>query len=152
MGRPPKEGVDYFPHKTRHGETMFVIEERFGNDGYATWFKILEMLGQKENHYLNCNNGRPTWEYLKARTHLGDELLKEIIDTLANLEAIDSQLWKKKVIWSQHFCDGIADVYKKRKTETPQRPSFCSENDSTTALSVPRSTQRERESKESKQK
>jgi hypothetical protein len=155
MGRSPKEGVDYFPHKAKHGETMFILERQFGNDGYSAWFKILESLAAKEGHFLDCHNGKPTWEYLKAKTNLDDEKLLSVINLLAKLDAIDSELWSIKVIWSQHFCDGIADVYKKRKANMPQKPSFCDRNpgfrdrnDSSAVISVTESTQRERGSKE----
>jgi hypothetical protein len=31
-----------------HGRKMYIIEEKFGNDGYATWFKLLEQLGKSK--------------------------------------------------------------------------------------------------------
>jgi len=48
MARPNKQGVDYFPHFVNHGKTMFILEEKFGNNGYAFWFKLLELLGKEE--------------------------------------------------------------------------------------------------------
>ena len=51
MTRPMKKGVDYFPHACVHGQTMFILEQRWGNDGYAFWFKLLEMLGTTEGHF-----------------------------------------------------------------------------------------------------
>ena len=45
MARPKKQTVDYFPHIIKQGKTMTILENRFGNDGYAFWFKLLEILG-----------------------------------------------------------------------------------------------------------
>ena len=45
MARPRKQTVDYFPHYCKCGRTIFILENRFGNDGYAFWFKLLEILG-----------------------------------------------------------------------------------------------------------
>ena len=45
MSRPRKAVVDYFPHYVNHGKTLFILEQKYGNDGYAFWFKLLEMLG-----------------------------------------------------------------------------------------------------------
>ena len=45
MARPAKLTVDYFPHIINQGKTIFIIENNYGNDGYAFWFKLLELLG-----------------------------------------------------------------------------------------------------------
>ena len=56
MGRPSKKGVEYFQHDTDASEskTIFIIENLFGNDGYAAWFKLLECLGKTRGIYLDC--------------------------------------------------------------------------------------------------
>jgi hypothetical protein len=48
MAREQRTDVDYFPHECNHGRKMYIIEEKFGNDGYATWFKLLEQLGKSK--------------------------------------------------------------------------------------------------------
>lgn len=47
MGRLPKIGVDYFTHDVHAatGPTLFTVQNSFGNDGYALWFKLLEFMG-----------------------------------------------------------------------------------------------------------
>ncbi|MBA7524283.1 hypothetical protein ES705_16420 [subsurface metagenome] len=122
MARPKKKTVDYFPHQVSHGKTIFILEERFGNDGYAFWFKLLEILGKTEDHVFRCGNSEE-WMFLIAKTHVSEKTATEILDTLAALNAIDAELWQTKIVWVQNFVDGIADVYKKRKIETPLRPS-----------------------------
>ena len=121
MARPKKTTVDYFPHYCQHKKTMYILEQRYGNDGYAFWFKLLELLGDTEGHYINCNN-EATWEFLQAKTRLDSNLCHEILNLLAKLDAIDPELWAQKVVWSQNFVDGIADVYKNRRTKVPSKP------------------------------
>ena len=141
MSRPIKKGVDYFPHTCVHGQTMFILEQRWGNDGYAFWFKLLELLGSTEGHVLDAEN-TATREFLAAKTRLSVEQCYEILDLLADLDAIDQELWKKHhVIWCQNFVDNLEPVYRKRKTETPTKPSFCDENSSIDDVSVTESTQ-----------
>lgn len=123
MARPKKKGVDYFPHDCVTGKTIFILEQKFGNDGYAFWFKLLEFLGTKEGHYLDCNDTEDM-EFLQAKTKLDDEFICKILDLLSNLKAIDPELWQKKIVWSQRFVDGVAVVYTNRKIETPRRPDF----------------------------
>lgn len=120
MARPKKATVDYFPHVTDHGKTMFILESRFGNDGYAVFFKILEQLGKSKSHYIDCNESA-TWEFLAAYCRVSSETLNEILNMCSSLGAIDSDLWSSKVIYSQNFVDGIVEAYRLRKMEIPTK-------------------------------
>jgi len=125
VGRHKKQTVDYFPHMVAHKRTMFVIEGKWGNDGYAFWFKLLEILGSTEGHFFDCNP-RENWEFLQAKTRFNDSKTRDILDTLAGLNAIDAELWKDKIIWSQNFVDGITPVYDNRHTKPPEKPKKIS--------------------------
>ena len=121
MARPIKNTVDYFPHIVNHGKTIFILESKFGNDGYAFWFKLLELLGSSHNHVYDYGN-LSDWEFLLAKTKVSEEKAHEILKTLADVGAIDSELLEKKMIWCENFIKGIEVVYKSRRQETPQRP------------------------------
>lgn len=115
--------MDYFPHVCNHGQTMFIVEQRFGNDGYAFWFKLLETLGSTDGHFLDCGNPA-AWEFLIAKTRLSEDSCTGILDLLAKLGAIDPTLWAQRIIWCQNFVDGIAPAYTKRGAETPPKPEL----------------------------
>ena len=100
---------------------MFILEQRWGNDGYSFWFKLLETLGTTEGHYIDCNDPA-AWQFLQATTRQDEITTSSILDVLASLNAIDSELWENKIIWSQNFVDGIASVYSNRRVEKPSRP------------------------------
>ncbi len=120
MARPKKSTVEYFPHYVHHHKTMFTIEAKFGNDGYAFWFKLLELLGASDNHYLDCNEVE-TWEYLLAKTHLDEVTANNILSLLANLSAIDKDLWQHKIIWSENFLENLNTVYNRRDLKPLQK-------------------------------
>jgi len=122
MGRPSKKYVDYFPHDTDASErrTLFVIESNYGNNGYAFWFKLLEVLGRKDGHFLDLNDDNELI-FLSAKTRLSTEETKLILDLLAKLGAIDRELWAKRIVWSQNFVDRITDVYRIRKKKPPSK-------------------------------
>ena len=156
MGRSPKKGVDYFSHDvTAAGSpSMFTVQEEFGNDGYAFWFKLLEHLGTKENLTIDCNDAAE-WRFLVAKAKVSKEKAEQILDLLAEIGSIDAELWKQKVIWSDNFVSRVADVYKKRGTEIPSKPDFCDRNTSTPDVSEAESTQskvKESKGKKSKDK
>ena len=123
MARPGKTKVDYFPHVTRTGKTIAILEARWGNDGYAFWFKTLELLGSSEGFYYNCN--RPSdWEYLLSKTRTTEATATAILEKLAEIDAIDAELWDRKVIWSDNLVGNLTPVFDKRKSTPPQKPEF----------------------------
>lgn len=123
MARPRKQTVDYFPHMCSHKKTMYILEQRYGNDGYSFWFKLLEMLGSYEGHYIDFNDVGD-WEFLQSKTRLSEDICQEILDLLAKLEAIDKESWEHRIVWSQNFVDGLAPVYTNRRQPLPKKPSF----------------------------
>ena len=127
MPRHVKYTADYFPHVAHHGKTMFILESKFGNDGYAFWFKLLELLCSTEGHCYDCDSAE-NWGFLTSVMHVNDETATEILDLLAKLGAIDSDLWDDKRIWSQHLVDNLSPLYAKRTTEIPQKPHNRGEN------------------------
>lgn len=123
MARPGKTKVDYFPHVTQTGKTIAILEARWGNDGYAFWFKTLELLGNSEGFYYNCNNPSD-WEYLLSKTRVTEATASAILEKLAEIDAIDAELWREKIIWSDHFAGNLAPVFDKRKSTPPRKPEF----------------------------
>ena len=124
MGRKDKFTVDYFPHNCNHGKTIFILETRFGNNGYAVWFKTLELLGSSNNHFIDCRN-TTDWEFMSAKMQVEPDRLQQIYNLLANLKAIDQDLWEHKIIWSQKFIDNLEDVYSRRTSICMNKDSLC---------------------------
>ena len=130
MGRGQKSGVDYFSHDVgaHNKKTLSVLRSRFGNDGYAFWFIMLELLGEQTELSFDCSD-EISWVYLCSETGVSETKAAEVLDFLARIEAIDKALWQnKKIIWCQGFVDRLKDVYKKRRDEIPQKPCAEIEN------------------------
>ena len=125
MARPKKQTVDYFPHYVNSGKTLFILEKNYGNDGYAFWFKVLELLGSTNGHIIDSRKP-DEWEFLLAKTIVSDSLARDILDLLAKLNAIDQELWSKGIIWGTNFVDNVSDVYKNRKVGMPKKPDLNS--------------------------
>jgi hypothetical protein len=117
MSKPKKTTVDYFPHYVDHGKTLFNLQSIYGNDGYAFWFKTLELLGKTENHYYDCND-KGDWRYLLSYTNFSEEKANEILKLLAELRAIDNELWEMRIIFSEKFIDNLQQLYS-RRGQTP---------------------------------
>jgi hypothetical protein len=127
MAREQRTDVDYFPHECNHGRKMYIIEEKFGNDGYATWFKLLEQLGKSKNHYIDFSDDM-TLMFLSSIFRIEQEKTIEILTYLSKVSAIDKYLFENhKIIYSQKFCDSITDAYRRRKTEMLQYDDILNE-------------------------
>ena len=55
MARQEQNNVEYFSFLCKEGKAMFYIEHKYGNDGYATWIRILRKLGVTYYHYLKLS-------------------------------------------------------------------------------------------------
>jgi hypothetical protein len=117
MARPERNNVDYFPFICKEGKSMYYIEHKYGNDGFATWIKILRMLAVTDYHFINLSNDVELM-YLAAKCKISEEILKNIIKDLCSLGEIDSTLWNEnKILFSQKFIDNIQDAYNKRNNK-----------------------------------
>ena len=113
MARPERNTVDYYPHLVGEGKKMYFIDKKYGNDGYATWFKILDKLAVTEYHYLNLNKEEEVM-FLASKCNITEDRLISIITDLVKLGKFDKEMWDFKIIWDQSFIDSIQEAYKKR--------------------------------------
>jgi len=116
MARPERNSVDYFPFICKEGKAMFYMENKYGNDGFATWVKILRQLAFANYHYLDLSN-KADLMFISSKCRVSEDVLVCIIDDLVELGEFDKYLWENKVIWSPKFIESIHDAYKKRNNE-----------------------------------
>lgn len=117
MARPERNNVDYFPFICKYGKTMRYIEKKYGNDGYATWIKILRELAVTDHHYLNLSEKMDLMD-LTAVCLVSEETLLNIINDLCDFKQFHTGLWQEnKIIFSEKFIVNIRDAYKKRNNE-----------------------------------
>lgn len=145
MARPAKTTVDYFPHMAHSGKTIAILEARWGNDGYAFWFKLLELLGDSSDFAFNCNRSAD-WEYLLSKTRVSETVAREILDKLAEVEAIDAECWQRRIVWSDNFVRNLESVFVKRKQQLPQKPGLRGENSAKSDI-IPTQTDKVKEIK-----
>lgn len=125
MARPERNDVDYFPHPVTRGRKMDIIESKFKNDGYATWYKIIEQLGAANYHFLNLSD-EATVMWLAGKCNIDENKLFEIIDILVKLGEFDEEFWRKgKILWNVKFIESIQDAYNRRANDTLSRKDIA---------------------------
>ncbi len=124
MAGKPKETVNYFPHmcNASEGRTLYIMEHKYGNDGYTFWFKLLELLGSTAGHAFDFSDPQ-NWQFLVARTRAPEDKARLMLKTLADVNAIDADLYEIGIIWSDNFVEGLTQVYQKRTGEIPEKPT-----------------------------
>lgn len=126
MARPQRNKVEYFPHPVKHSKKMSYLEKKYGNDGYAVWFKILEELGNTDYHYLDLSDEVQVM-FLSDRCLVDEIVLENIIDDLIKLREFDEQLWvENRILFNEKFIDSIKDAYKKRSNDCIDKNSLFS--------------------------
>ena len=158
MGRQKRQKVDYFPHHCKHGKLLFILENEFGNDGYAFFYKLYEILGDEDGHVFRAGNPE-AWGYLLAIARVTTETAEKILEKLCSLGVIDGDLWTaERTIWSQPLVDSLAEVYRKRVISAPEKPQATAyprreySQDGITGGSYPQSKVKESKLKEKKRK
>lgn len=125
MARQQQNTVDYFPFLCKEGEAMFYIEGKYGNDGYATWIKILRQLAVTNYHYLNLSEYK-TRMFLSSKCKITEEKLIEIITDLCYIGEFNRELWEQnRIVFSEKFIENIKDAYARRKNECVNMFTLC---------------------------
>lgn len=147
MARPQRNTVEYFPHPVTHGKKMSYLEKKYKNDGYATWFKILEELGNTDYHYLDLSDDVQLM-FLSDRCLVTETMLIDIINDLIRLKEFDKELWdSSKILFNEKFTESIKDAYKKRTNECISKNSLRILLDSLGILKLPKGNRKPQKSK-----
>ncbi len=126
MARPKKNKAEYFPHYVKEGRTISILEDKYSNDGYACWFKLLEILCDTEGQVLNYADDM-TRKFFAAKAHITEDRATDILNTLADMGKIDRDLWREeRKVWVQTLMDNLQSLYDRRRTTAPQKPQLKS--------------------------
>lgn len=104
MGRSKKLTLDFFIHDVHASDDIKIqlLEARFKLEGYATFFKLLELLGRHEGVQLPLTDHKLV-RLLALKFHLRDEVhLLAIIQECVELELFDRQMWESERIVFSH--------------------------------------------------
>lgn len=118
MGRPRSDSVEYFPMYTAPSKTLQILEDKYGNDGFAFFYKLLRVLSGEQGHFYDARNP-VDFEFLSRKCGVSTVLSEKILDDLSLWGKISENLWKKKIIWYQGFVDTLKEVYRTRKRDMP---------------------------------
>mgnify|MGYP000005767419 CR=1 FL=1 len=124
MARKKKNHVDYFPHDTHQSKAVRTISKTYGNDGYAFYYKLRELLGRTENYNYDLSKSIDWLDFI-GEMDVEEQQAKKLIEFLVTIGELDKELWEQESrLWSNSLIEDISDVYDKRVAEIPDKYSF----------------------------
>ena len=124
MARKKKNHVDYFPHDTHQSKAVRTISKTYGNDGYAFYYKLRELLGRTENYNYDLSKSIDWLDFI-GEMDVEEQRAQELIEFLLTIGELDKELWEQESrLWSNSLIEDISDVYDKRVAEIPDKYSF----------------------------
>lgn len=130
MGRPIKEGMDYFPHDTdaSNDEKIEALQALYKNDGYAFYFKLLERIYRNKNAELDISNPAILASVI-SKIGVTKDLFFEILETAFSLNCLDREAYEnRKVLTSNGIkrraeeVESMRERWRKKK-DKPRAPS-----------------------------
>jgi hypothetical protein len=161
MGRPRKEGMDYFPHDVdaSQDEKIEAMRTMFGNDGYAFYFIALERIYRSGLGELDVSNRLFTLT-LANKVMVSEEILNQMIEASTDFGLFDKDEYiARKVLTSNGIqkrsvqINGLRDKWRGKKNDNDDsfldgKPMFSPEKTVEKSIVFPR----EKCIKESKEK
>jgi len=104
---------------------MGFIKKKYGLEGYAAWYQLIEQLADAEFHYLDLREETELM-LLSGQLMIPETMLMNVITDLAKLNAFNKTLWENhKVIFSQKLVDEIQDAYSRRRNKCIDLEGLC---------------------------
>ena len=124
MGRPQKLTLDFFIHDAHASDDRKIIRlrKKHGNDGYATYFNLLEQCCQEPGMKVNLKDPEEA-EIAADRFFLRDcQHLYSVIQFCADIGLLNKQLWEsERQVFSDAFHARYIDRLEKRKADAKRK-------------------------------
>ncbi|MEM9452398.1 MAG: Lin1244/Lin1753 domain-containing protein, partial [Cyanobacteria bacterium P01_E01_bin.6] len=93
--------MQWFRHdlSTRDSDQIFELIEAHGVQGYGIWWVILEECYSVESNGFQVEASETWFKRLSKNLNLTDwRTIIRVLDTMANLGLIDSQMWAEHIV------------------------------------------------------
>lgn len=159
MARPRKDGMDYFPHDVNAtgDKKIEALRILYGNDGYAFYFILLEMIYQEPNFELDVSDAE-TIQILVKKTEVSQEKFNSMLETAIKRECFDRERYENDRILTSNGIkkrasvvvekrDKMRKAYEESKSGKEKRVS-----DAETPTETPEETPQSKSKREVKEK
>tara|TARA_B100001971_G_scaffold147432_1_gene136452 strand:- start:15 stop:797 length:783 start_codon:yes stop_codon:yes gene_type:complete len=135
VGRPEKNTVEYFSHFVIESKVVKILEHRFGDKGYAGYYRLKELIAGTKMHRPEFNSIHDKYWTLE-KTRLTEDEFVEMVELLIEMGEIDRELWEEeKVIWMEDFIQTMKPVYYNRGKPLPTKDGIITTSNNSISTS-----------------
>ncbi len=123
MARPPKSGMDYFPHDTdaSSDEKLEALQSLYGNDGYAFFFKLCERIYHSENAELDISDAETVQVLCRKHLMIKPERFSEMLATALKWGCFDKEIYEQRKVLTSHGIQKRARVVFEKRRDMQDR-------------------------------
>lgn len=160
MARPRKDGMDYFPHDTdaTNDTKIEALRMLYGNDGYAFYFILLEIIYKQPNFELDVSDAE-TMQILAKKVEVTTEKFDSMLKTSIKRGCFDREAYVERGVLTSEGIKKRAKVVVEKRERMRKKPDATTNEELlhdngqvSAAETMEESTQSKVKEKESKSK
>ncbi|OMF54706.1 hypothetical protein BK138_16255 [Paenibacillus rhizosphaerae] len=130
MARPRKEGMDYFPHDTDavNDTKIEALRMLYGNDGYAFYFILLELIYRQPNFELDVSDAE-TIQILARKVEVTPEKFNNMLQTAIKRECFDASAYHERCVLTSEGVKKRSKVVTDKREKMRTKSSNDAENE-----------------------
>lgn len=130
MARPRKEGMDYFPHDTDavNDTKIEALRMLYGNDGYAFYFILLELIYRQPNFELDVSDAE-TLQILAKKVEVSPEKFSNMMQTAIKRECFDPVSYHERGVLTSEGVKKRSKVVVDKREKMRKKSSNGAENE-----------------------
>ncbi|ODB56943.1 hypothetical protein A7311_01050 [Paenibacillus polymyxa] len=123
MARPRKEGMDYFPHDTDavNDTKIEALRMLYGNDGYAFYFILLELIYKQPNFELDVSDAE-TMQILAKKVEVTQEEFGKMLATAIKRECFDPVAYQERQVLTSEGIKKRSKVVVEKRERMRKKP------------------------------
>lgn len=153
MARPRKEGMDYFPHDTDavNDTKIEALRMLYGNDGYAFYFILLELIYRQPNFELDVSDAE-TIQILAKKVEVSTDKFNSMLQTAIKRECFDASAYYERCVLTSEGVKKRSKVVVDKREKMRKKPSSGAEKENLPNSCVVSDAEMGEESTQSKSK
>ncbi len=90
--RPPKTGLDWYPHNTKMSDELRMMMNLYGLQGYGWYYRLLDDIHGGDGYFLHLDRRKIIM--LAAEMRISDVVFRQMIDSALDIDLFDRRRYE----------------------------------------------------------